>query len=99
MRSQVVMWEVDVSKIITQNDLLKMIQKINAEATMEQMNKGQDLFHSGIINSYTVTQLVQVLEEDLGIVFDYKDLRREYFGRFDSLFGLLTKKYGFSKGD
>jgi acyl carrier protein len=36
-----------------------------------------DLFDEGYLDSFSVLQLIQVLEEKLDIVFDHRDLRRE----------------------
>jgi acyl carrier protein len=53
-----------------------------------------DLMDSGAIDSYSIIQLIQSLEEKLDIVFDYSDLRAFNFKNLETLMVLLRTKYG-----
>ncbi len=82
-----------MAKIINHELLKKLILETNKEITSDQILPSVDLFDAGILDSFAVMQLVQLLEEQFDIVFDYKDLRRDYFSSLEALQGLLIKKY------
>ena len=56
-----------------------------------------NLFDNGYMDSFSVMQLVQSFEDELDVVFDYDDLRRENFSTLEGIFNLLIQKYGFEE--
>jgi acyl carrier protein len=82
-----------VAKLVSIELLKDLIVETNPEVSHEQIQPDTDLFDAGILDSFSVLNLVQALEDKLDIVFDYKDLQRHYLSNLKSLLGLLTKNY------
>jgi acyl carrier protein len=76
----------------------KIILEENPRVRSDNFNSKTDLFREGILDSYSVIQLVNSLEEKFGIVFDYGDLKAAYFRNIASLIGVLTSKYNVPEG-
>jgi acyl carrier protein len=78
--------------------LKKAILEVNPRVRTANFNAQTDLFEEGILDSYSVIQLVNTFEERFGIVFDYGDLKAAYFRNLVSLMGILTTKYKVEEG-
>lgn len=70
-------------------DLLKKISIVNSET----MDYETDLFSTGHLDSFTIINLIQLLEERFEITFDYNDVQEKNFRTLNSLFHLLESKY------
>lgn len=86
-----------MSKKMTLDDLRNLIVQKCCQNGESEIAPETSLFDHGILDSFSVMQLVTELEERLSITFDYKDLRREYFSTAEALHLLLVKKYGVPK--
>lgn len=78
--------------------LKKAILEVNPRVRTMNFTAQTDLFEEGILDSYSVIQLVNTFEERFGIVFDYADLKAAYFRNLMSLMGILTTKYKVEEG-
>ncbi|MBS1968790.1 MAG: hypothetical protein JSU04_00695 [Bdellovibrionales bacterium] len=78
--------------------LKKAILEVNPRVRTMNFTAQTDLFEEGILDSYSVIQLVNTFEERFGIVFDYGDLKAAYFRNLMSLMGILTTKYKVEEG-
>jgi acyl carrier protein len=76
--------------------LKNIILEVNPRARDRNINSKTNLFEERFLDSYSVIQLVNAIEERTGIAFDYGDLKAAYFRNLDSLQGLLVDKYGLS---
>lgn len=79
--------------------LKKTILEINPRVRNANFTAQTDLFEEGILDSYSVIQLVNTFEEKFGIVFDYADLKAAYFRNLNSLMSILTDKYKVEAGN
>lgn len=86
-----------MSKELSAAKLRSFLMKGAHAEEIAKVDAETDLFDEGLLDSFSVMQLVQGLEDELGIVFDYGDLRREYFSSLANISLLLEKKYGVRK--
>ncbi len=87
-----------MAKKVNLNILKKIIREVNPRIRDREFHSKMDLFEEGILDSFSVIQMVNVFEERFGIVFDYGDLKANYFRNLDSLQSILVKKYGLVVG-
>ncbi len=78
--------------------LKKALLEVNPRVRKINFTAQTDLFEEGILDSYSVIQLVNTFEKRFGIVFDYADLKAAYFRNLISLIGILTMKYKLKEG-
>lgn len=52
-----------------------------------------NLFDTGVLDSYSMVKLVQIIEDSFDIVFDYTDLQVRHFRTIATLKALLVEKY------
>lgn len=83
-----------MSKEISLKKIREIVMKKSTRPMGSEVSPSTDLLDEGYLDSFSVMQLVQSLEEELDIVFDYSDLRRDYFSTLESIYTLLNKKYG-----
>lgn len=86
-----------VTKTVSPKIIQEMIIKIRNEGKDFKIPPGANLFDYGIMDSFSVMQLVQNLESEFDIVFDFDDLRRDYFSTVDNICDLLVLKHGLKK--
>lgn len=81
------------SKNISLDLLYDLLSQLAPHFPKSELRPDLDLFDAGVLDSFSALQFVQKLEDELGIVFDYHDLRRDYIATPAGMLGLLTKKY------
>jgi acyl carrier protein len=59
---------------------------------MSQVVDSEPLFTSGLIDSYSLIELLSFLESDIGFVVDFAELNVDDFDTIDSLVSLVTQK-------
>jgi acyl carrier protein len=71
----------------------ELIIEVKPEAKDFGLEDSTPLFDVGALDSYSVVVLIQRMEESLGIVFDYSDLRPFNFESLGSILNMLKTKY------
>jgi acyl carrier protein len=82
-----------MAKTLSLDGVRSLILKISKREN-ESLPPNAKLIEEGYLDSFAVIELVQILEERLNIVFEYDDLRRNYFKTAEGIYDLLSKKYG-----
>lgn len=79
---------------ISRERLKEILLKFNAFPRDQELGTKDNLFDLGILDSFSVLELITTLEEDLEIVFDFKDVKPENLQTIDDIISLLNTKYG-----
>lgn len=69
-----------------------IIQVSNRPGNVDWTNQ-DDLFLAGVLDSYSIIQLIVLIEESCQIVFNFNDLNFDDIKSVDSLKELLKKNY------
>lgn len=86
-----------MEKRISSDILRDVIIEANPEAAFWlEENPDADLLESNAIDSINIIQVIGILEDRFGFVFDVKDLKVEHFRTLDKLLDMLARKYGFT---
>lgn len=80
---------------ITSQHLSELICKVNPAAKSIISEPNLNLFTSGILDSISVIQLVQEIEGEFNVSFDYSDLKPHQFMTIDIILDLLKRNYNF----
>lgn len=82
-----------MSKTVSVEEIREIVLAKSNLSGKKKIEPDMNLFDSGYLDSFSVMQVVQDLEDKLEIIFDYNDLRRDYFKSAETLHALLQKKY------
>ncbi|CAN5407208.1 hypothetical protein BH10BDE1_BH10BDE1_30770 [soil metagenome] len=74
--------------------ILKLIKKLNPQAVGDTVSPDVNLLDSGILDSIITVQLVLALETELGITFQFEDIKPENFKTLTAISSMLATKYG-----
>lgn len=85
-----------MNPIVNPQIILKLICEVNPEIKAAEIQEETDLIEGGVLDSYSILSLVQALEDQFDIVFDYSDLRSDHFKNLRSICKILAKNYKLS---
>jgi len=78
---------------LTPQKLRDLLVEINPSAAELISDFDVNLYEVGAIDSFSIFQMVQILEERYSVVFDYNDLDATNLKSINTLFSLLSTKY------
>ncbi len=74
--------------------ILQILQEASPRPDWSSATLDENLWETGLLDSFSIVNLIGLFEEKLGIVFDYTDLTRTNFDNVASIVGLLKTNYG-----
>ena len=74
--------------------LLELIHKVKPQSADAQTGLDDDLWEARLLDSFAVVRLVFELEEELDIVFDFKDINARNFRSVTTILKILADKHG-----
>jgi len=79
---------------ISQEEIKEIVLSVNPRARGEKVAHDTHLFKHGLLDSFSVVQVVLAFEERLQIAFDHRDVTVPNFRSVNDMAEMLRSKYG-----
>ena len=80
--------------ISNREQIVSLLSQVSLRPDVQIIGNQDNLFHTGIIDSIAIVQLVTLMESQFSITFDFKDLDVNNFRDIESIQEMLKTKYG-----
>lgn len=80
--------------ISNREQIVSLLSQVSLRPDVQVISDQDNLFHTGIIDSIAIVQLVTLMESQFSITFDFKDLDVNNFRDIESIQEMLKTKYG-----
>jgi acyl carrier protein len=80
--------------VLSKEELQAMILEVKPQSAEHAISEDEDLWEARFLDSFAVVRLVFLIEEKLGIAFDFKDINARNFRSIKTILKLLGDKHG-----